>query len=99
LVGWTEAGDRPEFHVVTGISTGALIAPFAFLGPAYDRPLRDVYMTITADDVFSSRGLLGVMFADAMADTTPLWRLISRYIDDSMMAAIAREYIRRAGFS
>ncbi len=33
LVGWTEAGDRPEFTVVTGISTGALTAPFAFLGP------------------------------------------------------------------
>ncbi len=92
LVGWTEAGDRPEFHVVTGISTGALIAPLAFLGPAYDKQLRDVYTTITADDVFSNRGLLGVMFADALADTTPLWRLISHYIDEPMMAAIAREY-------
>src|SRR5919109_3040509 len=75
LVGWTEAGDRPAFRMVTGVSTGALIAPFAFLGPEYDGPLRDVYTTITADDVFSERGLIGAIFDDAMADTTPLWTL------------------------
>jgi predicted patatin/cPLA2 family phospholipase len=92
LVGWTEAGDRPEFQVVTGVSTGALIAPFAFLGPDYDRQLRDVYTTISADDVFRERGLIGAIFADAFSDTTPLWDLISRFVDESMMAAIAREY-------
>jgi predicted patatin/cPLA2 family phospholipase len=92
LVGWTEAGDRPEFQVVTGVSAGALIAPFAFLGPAYDKPLRDVYTTISADDVFHERGLIRGIFDDAMADTTPLWELISRFVDEPMMAAIAREY-------
>lgn len=92
LVGWTEAGDRPEFQMVTGISTGALIAPFAFLGPDYDGPLRDVYTTITAEDVFSQRGIIGAFFDDAMADTTPLWRLISKYVDERLMVAIAREY-------
>jgi hypothetical protein len=92
LVGWTEAGDRPEFQVVTGVSTGSLIAPFAFLGPNYDGPLREVYTTISADDIFSERGIIGAMFDDAMADTTPLWDLISKYVDDRMMAAIAREY-------
>ncbi|MGH6927754.1 MAG: patatin-like phospholipase family protein [Dongiaceae bacterium] len=92
LVGWTEHGGRPEFQVVTGISTGALIAPFAFLGPEYDGPLRDVYTTITADDVFSQRGMIGAIFDDAMADTTPLWGLISKFVDEKLMAAIAREY-------
>jgi predicted patatin/cPLA2 family phospholipase len=92
LVGWTEAGDRPEFQVVTGVSTGALIAPFAFLGPAYDRQLRDVYTTISAGDVFSDRGFISGFFEDAMADTTPLWDLISKYVDERLMAAIAREY-------
>jgi hypothetical protein len=92
LVGWTEAGDRPDFELVTGISTGALIAPFAFLGAEYDGPLRDVYTTITADDVFSQRGIIGAIFDDAMADTTPLWSLISKYVDEPLMAAIAREY-------
>jgi len=91
LVGWTEAGDRPEFQVVTGVSTGALIAPFAFLGPAYDKQLRDVYTTISADEVFIDRGFGGI-FEDAMSDTTPLWDLISKYVDKPLLAAIAREY-------
>ena len=92
LVGWTEAGDRPEFQVVTGISSGALAAPFAYLGSDYDGPLRDVYTTITADNVFRERGLLGAIFDGAMADTTPLWTLISKYVDEKLMAGIAREY-------
>jgi predicted acylesterase/phospholipase RssA len=92
LVGWTEAGNRPEFQIVTGVSTGALIAPFAFLGPDYDRQLREVYTTVSADDVFKQRWMIGALFDDAMADTTPLWGLIQRYIDEPLLAAIAREY-------
>jgi predicted patatin/cPLA2 family phospholipase len=92
LVGWTEAGNRPEFEIVTGVSTGALIAPFAFLGPDYDRQLHEVYTTISADDVYIERGIFSGLFDDAMSDTTPLWELISRYVDEPMMAAIAREY-------
>jgi len=92
LVGWTEAGDRPEFELVTGVSTGALLAPFAFLGPAYDKQLRDVYTTVSADDIFSERWLLNGIFNDAMSDTTPLWELISGYVDAPMLAAIGREY-------
>jgi hypothetical protein len=69
LVGWTKAGDRPEFKLVTGISTGALIAPFAFLGPEYDAKLKEVYTTISADDVFLERGVVGGFFGDALAAT------------------------------
>ena len=54
LVGWTAAGTRPEFKLVTGISTGALTAPFAFLGPAYDQQLKAVYTTIAAKDILSA---------------------------------------------
>lgn len=92
LVGWTEAGDRPEFELVTGVSTGALIAPFAFLGTDYDRQLRDVFTTISAKDVFKERWLVSAIFNDAMADTSPLWGMISRLVDEPMIAAIAREY-------
>jgi predicted acylesterase/phospholipase RssA len=49
LTGWTEAGTRPEFQIVTGISTGALIAPFAFLGPEYDPVLREVYTQFSTE--------------------------------------------------
>jgi hypothetical protein len=92
LIGWTEAGNRPEFEVVTGVSTGALIAPFAFLGSAYDEQLRPVYTTISVDNVLRRRGLISGLFSDALADTTPLFNMISRYFDESMMEAIAGEY-------
>lgn len=92
LVGWTETGTRPSFMLVTGISTGALIAPFAFLGPAYDEQLRTVFTTIGPEDVYSRRWLPTAIFGDALADTTPLFRLISHYANQSMLDAIGREY-------
>ncbi|MBI2735321.1 MAG: patatin-like phospholipase family protein [Rhodospirillales bacterium] len=92
LNGWSETGTRPEFRMVTGVSTGALIAPFAFLGPQYDAALREVYTTMTPERVFRARGLTAALFNDAMADTTPLADVIAKYADEKMFAAIAREY-------
>jgi hypothetical protein len=92
LVGWTETGTRPEFTGVTGISTGALIAPFAFLGPEEDDTLRAVYTTIGPPDVLKPRGLLAALTSDGLADNAPLFELISRYINAKFLARIAREY-------
>ncbi len=90
--GWTALGTRPEFKMVTGVSTGALIAPFAFLGPDYDDALRDVYTSMTPDKVFKPRGLTAALFNDAMADTGPLSEVIAGYANQAMLDAIAREY-------
>ena len=90
--GWTEKGTRPEFKMVTGVSTGALIAPFAFLGPEYDAPLREVYTSMTPDKVFRARGLPAALFNDAMADTGPLAEIIAQYADQRMLDSIAAEY-------
>ncbi|HQT78365.1 MAG TPA: patatin-like phospholipase family protein [Rhodopila sp.] len=92
LNGWTEAGTRPEFKLVTGVSTGALTAPFAFLGPAWDAALTAVYTGIKPTDVFRTRGFTAAIWNDAMSDTSPLFRLISRYANQDMLAAIARAY-------
>jgi hypothetical protein len=62
--GWTAKGTRPEFKLVTGISTGALIAPFAFLGPKYDAELKRVYTTLSPKDVIASRLFAGVLGDD-----------------------------------
>src|SRR5215213_5011524 len=94
LVGWTERGDRPSFKLVTGISTGALIAPFAFLGPDYDDALTAVYTGIDQTDILVKRPLIAALTNDALSDTTPLYRLISRHLDDAMIARIATEYDR-----
>jgi predicted patatin/cPLA2 family phospholipase len=92
LDGWTETGTRPEFKLVTGISTGALIAPFAFLGSSYDPQLRAVYTTIGPADVYEERWLPSAVLSDALAGTDPLFHLISRYVNERMLDEIAREY-------
>jgi hypothetical protein len=95
MVGWTASGRRPSFDLVTGVSAGALIAPFAFLGPDYDAPLREVFTEVAPGDVlvFGNR-IRAVLFGEALADTSPLYRLIERHVNEAMMAAIAREYGR-----
>jgi hypothetical protein len=92
LVGWTAAGTRPVFKGVTGVSTGALTAPFAFLGPAYDDKLRQVYTTLSAKDVMQPRGFLAVLLDDAMADNSPLRKTVAKYFDQAMLDAIAEEH-------
>nr|WP_294547797.1 patatin-like phospholipase family protein [uncultured Rhodopila sp.] len=92
LCGWSEQSTRPTFQLVTGVSTGALTAPFAYLGTAYDPQLRAVYTDITPDRVLMQRGLTAALFDDAMTDNSPLFKTISGYLDEAMLAAIARAY-------
>jgi hypothetical protein len=92
LTGWTALGTRPGFKGVTGVSTGALIAPFAFLGPAYDEQLERFYTTIDRRDVMTSRGLLTALLRDSLFDSTPLLRLIRGALTPEMVGAIGGEY-------
>ena len=92
LVGWSKQGSRPSFNLVTGISTGALIAPFAYLGKDYDPILQQVYTSIKPNDVYVERGILSGIFSDGLADSTPLYRLISKYVDADFLKKIAYEY-------
>ena len=92
LNGWTERGGRPTFFLVTGISTGALSAPFAFVGPSADAQLKSVYTDITLADVLVQRGYTAAIWNDAMADNSPLFRTISRHLDEAMLAEIGRAY-------
>lgn len=94
LVGWTASGTRPEFSMVTGISTGALSAPFAFLGPDYDDKLEEVYTTTQTSDIAQKRGLLSSIFNDSIADTKPLRKLIAKYVTADLVDAIGREHKR-----
>jgi hypothetical protein len=90
IVGLTESGKRPEFAVVTGVSAGALIAPYAFLGPAWDHQLMEIYTRGTGDHVLHSRGL-GALFGSSMYSGTPLKELVDRYATDALIEAIALE--------
>jgi predicted acylesterase/phospholipase RssA len=92
LAGWTKAGDRPVFKLVTGVSTGALIAPFAFLGSAYDEKLKALYTGISMKDVAEQRPIWSAFFSDALADASPLYKLVQKAVTQEMLDAIAAEY-------
>jgi len=90
LNGWSEAGTRPDFKVVTGISTGALIAPFAFLGPTYDRQLKAVYTTTRTHDILERLNIFRILFrGEAFTRTTPLKQLIETHFDADFLKAVA----------
>ena len=94
LVGWTQSGRRPRFEIVTGVSAGALIAPFAFLGPAYDTQLTDMWADLNTRDVVRKKPLTALLGGNALADTGPLAELIAVTIDQRLLDAIAAEYRR-----
>jgi hypothetical protein len=89
LAGWTASGSRPDFAVVTGVSTGALIAPYAFLGPRYDEALKQAYTTLTAADVFEFGGS-----AESLLRSWPLGDTIARRITPELLLAVAAEHRR-----
>jgi predicted acylesterase/phospholipase RssA len=92
LVGWTERGTRPQFKLVTGISTGALTAPFAFLGSRYDPQLRAIYTQISARDILVRRNIIAALTGDAFSSNTPLRRTIGRYVTPATLDDIASAY-------
>jgi predicted acylesterase/phospholipase RssA len=92
LNGWSRTNQRPEFDVVTGISTGALIAPLAFLGPKYDPEMRRFYTEVKQRDVFTLRFWATIPFRDAAGSTAPLRRLIESGVTPEFVEEIAREH-------
>jgi hypothetical protein len=89
LAGWSAAGSRPEFAAVTGVSIGALVAPFAFLGPRYDEVIRKNFTTISAADIFEDR-----LTRDSLLDNWPLRRQIEERVTPQLLAEIAAEHAR-----
>ncbi len=92
LTGWTAAGNRPPFDVVTGISTGSLVATYAFLGTAYDPQMTRLYTTVSDQDVYRRRPRAAFLFSDSAASSDPLKRLIETQVDDALLAEVARAH-------
>ena len=92
LAGWTTAGNRPEFTMVTGISTGAILAPLAFLGQKFDAQIKEMYTTYSTKDLVNKRNILAILTGTSAADTKPLRKMLAKYINHDVMAAIAAEY-------
>lgn len=96
LCGWTESGERPVFDIVSGVSTGALIAPAAFLGPSYDSVLRDIYTNISNNNIMK-QDILHFLMGErpSLMDTKPLRAILNKHVTMKVMKEIAREH--RAG--
>jgi predicted acylesterase/phospholipase RssA len=90
LVGLTRKGSRPQFSVVTGVSVGALIAPYAFLGSAWDDKLAEVYTSGCAEHLLQSRGI-GALFGSSAYRGAPLRELVDQYATDALVQAVAHE--------
>lgn len=94
LKGWSQEGSRPMFKVITGVSTGAIIAPFVFLGKEYDGELEKVYTCMSTKDVMRSKGALGALFGDSLASNQPLAKTIARLADEKILEKVAAEHRR-----
>lgn len=94
LTEWSALGTRPDFKGVTGVSTGALMAPFAYLGSAYDKELERFYTTISRHNVMVSRGLLSGMLGESLYESSPLLHTIRGTLTPAFVAAIAERYRR-----
>lgn len=94
LAGWTERGDRPEFDVVTGVSTGAIIGLFAFLGPEYDSLLREFYTQYRTEDLIEPALFSALRGATSLTDASGYEALINQYITDDVVARLAKEAAR-----
>lgn len=91
LNGWSKSGTRPDFDIVTGVSTGALIAPFAFLGADYDDRLRDMFLKHGARDLMELSAL-GFVTNGSLYDTAPLEKLIEEFTPPSVLRGVAARH-------
>ncbi|MEL7048799.1 MAG: patatin-like phospholipase family protein [Pseudomonadota bacterium] len=94
LSGWSKSGLRPEFEVVTGVSAGAIIAPFAYLGPQYDDDLEEIWTQYQTSQIATAQILPGLLGGSALTDSAPLQKLIANYVTPQLLGEIAREYRR-----
>jgi hypothetical protein len=94
LCGWTTHGSRPTFDCVTGISAGALLAPFAFAGTNHDEVLRDIYADLKPDALFRRKSWLRIIRDDSVFDTAPLRTLLRKFVTEDLLAEIARGHAK-----
>jgi predicted patatin/cPLA2 family phospholipase len=90
LIGWSDAGTRPDFDIVTGISAGALVAPFVYLGRSRNAELKELFTKYTRSDIYDP-GIMTPLFGSALVDSSPLETLIANYVDARFLRDVARE--------
>lgn len=95
LMGGSATGERPIFDIVTGLSTGALLATFAFLGSRYDAQLKASYTELKGSDIYDGNGVLAAFTDSALLDNAPLRRTLAKVVDEDVIDAVGVQH--RAG--
>ena len=93
LIGFSQQGNRPQFDIVTGVSAGALIAPFAFLGPSWDVRLGENFSGGHSENFLVSRWL-GVLFRPGLYENEPLVKFVDDFVTDEMIREVADQAAR-----
>jgi len=94
LRGWAEEGSRPDFKIITGVSSGAIIALATFLGKDYDDPLEKFFTTMSTKDIMKQNNLLSILFGESFMSPAPLVKKISSIVDEKLVAKVAEEHKR-----
>lgn len=94
LKGWSAEGSRPKFKVITGVSTGAIVAPLVFLGKDYDCLIEELYTTMKTSDVMKAKGPIRALFGNSLASNAPLEKQLEKYVTPEIIEGVAREHKR-----
>ncbi|MBN1689217.1 MAG: patatin-like phospholipase family protein [Candidatus Omnitrophica bacterium] len=94
LKGWSEEGSRPHFKIITGVSSGALIALATFLGKDYDEQLEEFFTTMSTKDIMKQNNLFSILFGEAFMSPAPLVKKISGIVDEKLVAKVAEQHRR-----
>ncbi|MCB2095029.1 MAG: patatin-like phospholipase family protein [Rhodobacteraceae bacterium] len=92
LAGWSERGDRPQFDLVTGVSAGALLAPFAFVGPAADTELANLFTALSVKQINHSRSLLAGVLGQGAISRKTFRALIEAHVNKDLVDRIAARH-------
>jgi len=94
LKGWSKEGSRPLFKIITGVSSGAIIAICAFLGKDYDDQLEKFFTTMSTKDIMKQNNLFSILFGSSFASPAPLVKKVSDIVDEKLIARVAEEHRR-----
>ncbi len=94
LKGWSKVGSRPPFKIITGVSSGAIIALCAFLGKDYDDQLEKFFTTMSTKDIMKQNNLFSILFGSSFMSPAPLVKKISLIVDEKLIARVAEEHRR-----
>ncbi len=94
LIGWHKEGSRPIFKIITGVSSGSIIALYTFLGKDYDDKLEKFFTTTSTKDVVKRKNIFSILFGNSLMSTAPLAKMISGLVDEKLIAKVAEEHKR-----